>query len=63
MQSFREIENPGILDEDKERDKFALRMSRMAEDMQRDHRPRKVLGFRSPHEVFFGVKMRYTKHH
>ena len=26
-----------------------------------NHRPRKVLGFRSPHEVFFGVKMRYTK--
>ena len=27
-----------------------------------NHRPRKVLGFRSPHEVFFGVKMRYTKY-
>jgi IS30 family transposase len=26
-----------------------------------NHRPRKVLGFISPHEVFFGVKMRYTK--
>jgi transposase, IS30 family len=26
-----------------------------------NHRPRKVLGFRSPHEVYFGVKMRYTK--
>jgi transposase, IS30 family len=25
------------------------------------HRPRKVLGFRSAHEVFFGVEMRYTK--
>lgn len=28
---------------------------------QLNHRPRKVLGFRSPHEVFFGVEMRYTK--
>lgn len=26
-----------------------------------NHRPRKVLGFRTPHEVFFGVKLRYTK--
>lgn len=26
-----------------------------------NHRPRKVLGGRSPHEVLFGVKMRYTK--
>ncbi|RFC40479.1 MAG: Integrase core domain-containing protein [Candidatus Nitrotoga sp. CP45] len=26
-----------------------------------NHRPRKVLGFRSPHEVLFGVEMRYTK--
>jgi IS30 family transposase len=26
-----------------------------------NHRPRKVLGFKSPHEVFFGVEMRYTK--
>lgn len=26
-----------------------------------NHRPRKVLGGRSPHEVFFGVEMRYTK--
>jgi len=26
-----------------------------------NHRPRKVLGFRSPYEVFFGVKKRYTK--
>ncbi len=26
-----------------------------------NHPPRKVLGFRSPQEVFFGVKMRYTK--
>lgn len=26
-----------------------------------NHRPRKVLGFRSPHEVFFGVEMCYTK--
>ena len=25
-----------------------------------NHRPRKVLGFRSPHEVFFGVEIRYT---
>jgi len=26
-----------------------------------NHRPRKVLGFRSPYEIFFGVKKRYTK--
>ena len=26
-----------------------------------NHRPRKVLGFRSPHEVLFGVKMCYTR--
>jgi len=26
-----------------------------------NHRPRKVLGGRSPHEVLFGVEMRYTK--
>jgi IS30 family transposase len=26
-----------------------------------NHRPRKVLGFRTPHEVFFGVEMCYTK--
>jgi IS30 family transposase len=26
-----------------------------------NHRPRKVLGFRSPHEVLFGVVLRYTK--
>lgn len=26
-----------------------------------NHRPRKVLRGRSPHEVLFGVKMRYTK--
>ncbi|BBJ23998.1 hypothetical protein W01_19250 [Candidatus Nitrotoga sp. AM1P] len=26
-----------------------------------NHRPRKVLGFRSPHEVLFGVEVRYTK--
>jgi IS30 family transposase len=26
-----------------------------------NHRPRKVLGFRSPHKVLFGVEMRYTK--
>ena len=25
-----------------------------------NHRPRKVLGGRSPHEVLFGVEMRYT---
>ena len=25
-----------------------------------NHRPRKVLGFRTPHEVFFGLEMRYT---
>lgn len=26
-----------------------------------NHRPRKVLAFKTPHEVFFGVEMRYTK--
>ncbi len=26
-----------------------------------NYRPRKVLGFRTPHEVFFGVEIRYTK--
>ncbi len=26
-----------------------------------NHGPRKVLGFRSPHAVLFGVVMRYTK--
>lgn len=26
-----------------------------------NQRPRKVLGFRIPYEVFFGVEMRYTK--
>lgn len=26
-----------------------------------NHRPRKVLGFRSPHEVFFGLSVSYTK--
>ena len=26
-----------------------------------NHRPRKVLGFRTPHEVFFGVNILYTK--
>nr|WP_239250713.1 IS30 family transposase [Candidatus Nitrotoga sp. M5] len=26
-----------------------------------NHRPRKVLGFRTPHEVLFGVELRYTK--
>ena len=26
-----------------------------------NHRPRKVLGFRTPYEVFFGVTVRYTK--
>jgi len=26
-----------------------------------NHRPRKVLGNRTPHEVFFGVEIRYTK--
>jgi IS30 family transposase len=26
-----------------------------------NHRPCKVLGFRSPHEVFFGVQLNYTK--
>lgn len=25
-----------------------------------NHRPRKVLGYKAPHEVFFGVEMRYT---
>ena len=28
-----------------------------------NNRPRKVLGFRTTHEVFFGVEMRYTKQH
>ena len=27
-----------------------------------NHRPRRVLGYRTPQEVFFGVKLRYTKH-
>ncbi len=26
-----------------------------------NHRPRKVLGFKTPYEVFFGVELRYTK--
>jgi IS30 family transposase len=26
-----------------------------------NHRPRKVLGFRTPHEVFFEVEVVYTK--
>jgi IS30 family transposase len=26
-----------------------------------NHRPRKVLGLRIPHEVFFGVEVRYTE--
>jgi hypothetical protein len=26
-----------------------------------NHQPRKVLGFRTPYEVFFGVKVRYAK--
>lgn len=26
-----------------------------------NHRPRKVLGYRTPHEVFFGVELNYTK--
>lgn len=26
-----------------------------------NHRPSKVLGYRTPHEVFFGIKLRYTK--
>ena len=26
-----------------------------------NHRPRKALGFRTPHEIFFGVEVRYTK--
>ena len=26
-----------------------------------NHRPRKALGFRTPHEIFFGVEIRYTK--
>ncbi|SDY04639.1 hypothetical protein SAMN05421754_1001169 [Nitrosomonas sp. Nm58] len=25
-----------------------------------NHRPRKVLGFRTPHEVFFGLSISYT---
>jgi len=28
---------------------------------QLNRRPQKVLGFRTPHEVFFGVKVLYTK--
>ena len=26
-----------------------------------NHRPGKALGFRTPHEIFFGVEIRYTK--
>ena len=26
-----------------------------------NHRPRKVLGFRTPHEIFFGEEVLYTK--
>jgi IS30 family transposase len=26
-----------------------------------NHRPRKVLGFRTPHEIFFGLSVNYTK--
>ncbi len=26
-----------------------------------NHRPRKVIGFRTPYEVFFGLEMRYTR--
>ena len=26
-----------------------------------NHRPRKVLGYRTPHEVFFGVEVNYTE--
>jgi transposase, IS30 family len=33
---------------------------RMAVD-RLNHRPRKVLGFRSPYEVFFGLDILYTK--
>ncbi len=25
-----------------------------------NHRPRKVLGYKTPHEVFFGLELRYT---
>ena len=35
---------------------------RVQEAVERiNHRPRKVLGFKTPHEVFFGVELRYTK--
>ena len=35
---------------------------RMQQAVQRlNHQPRKVLGFRSPHKMSFGVEMRYTK--
>ena len=27
-----------------------------------NHRPRKVLGFKTPHEVFFGMTVSNTKH-
>ncbi|MDQ3267252.1 MAG: IS30 family transposase, partial [Pseudomonadota bacterium] len=40
-------------------DVTAEQVQRAAERL--NHRPRKVLGFRSPHEVLFGVEMRYTK--
>jgi len=26
-----------------------------------NHRPRKVLGYKTPHEIFFGAKVCYTK--
>ena len=26
-----------------------------------NHRPRKVIGFRTPYEVFFGLEMRYIR--
>jgi IS30 family transposase len=28
-----------------------------------NHRPRKVLGYKTPYEILFGVEMRYTKNH
>ncbi|MBL0039414.1 MAG: hypothetical protein IPP36_13675 [Nitrosomonadales bacterium] len=33
---------------------------RVQEAVERiNHRPRKVLGFKTPHEVFFGVELRH----
>jgi IS30 family transposase len=45
---------------------FALKQPETEEQVQRsvdrlNHRPRKVLGYSSPHEVFFSKKVSYTK--